>query len=614
MKDPTQELDLSKIPDDLPLSKGQSASAAGRLAVRPTGSWDVEFEGDLAQPWWISVADTFVPQSIHDARYDQVGRARMMVMLSLAMFGVSAGYFSYLAIARPGSLDPLTAFLGLAALAYLSVPIILRKTGSLSRAGLVLVGIVTSVICFGAIQGGKLAGGWVPWAVTTPVIATFIVGPRLGFGTALVFAAVTTAAYLLDPASSPGEMAGSGLGLTMSSILLAMSIVTVFAWLFEVERTQAVDRLAQSERRFRRLADQSADAVLVHDANGRITDANARACGTLGYTLEELIAMPLSQIDTTMPGPERYQHLRSGRHISIESKYRREDGNTYPVDVRVSVFEAGGRPLYISSARDVTGRHYADQALRHAKEEAERANRAKSQLLANMSHELRTPLNSIIGFARVLERGKFGELEENNLKFVKNISEAGDHMLSMVNDLLEYRRVEEGRSTLDLSLVQISNVIDEVLVLVRSDVDDRQHIVQVDLPDDLPSIMTDRHATIRIVTNLVSNAARYTKPGGKIEIRASSGSKFVTISVADNGIGVAADDQSRIFEYFEQVQSKAVGPNKGYGLGLALTRQLVTNLGGNIGLESTEGVGSTFWFTLPLVIKAGGKPDEPTSE
>jgi signal transduction histidine kinase len=230
--------------------------------------------------------------------------------------------------------------------------------------------------------------------------------------------------------------------------------------------------------------------------------------------------------------------------------------------------------------------------------ELELASEHKSQFLATMSHELRTPLNAIIGFSEVLHEQMFGELNERQLAYVKDVLEAGRHLLSLINDVLDLAKIEAGRMELDLSQVALPVVLDSAVSL-HAERAGREgiHLSLQTEPDEI-TITADERRLRQVVFNLVSNAVKFTPPDGRIDISARRRDGHVEVAVADTGPGIAAGDLERIFEDFEQTaDGRQV---EGTGLGLPLSRKLVELHGGRLWAESKPGRGSTFRFTLPV--------------
>jgi len=231
--------------------------------------------------------------------------------------------------------------------------------------------------------------------------------------------------------------------------------------------------------------------------------------------------------------------------------------------------------------------------------ELEVANRHKSEFLANMSHELRTPLNAVIGFSEVLAQKMFGEVNEKQLDYLNDINSSGQHLLSLINDILDLSKIEAGRMELDFARFDLPQAIDNALTLIRERATRHGIALSQELDPALGECVADARKFKQIMLNLLSNAVKFTPEGGRITVRARRTGGAVEISVSDTGIGIAAADQPRVFEEFRQASGDYLKKSEGTGLGLALTRNFVELHGGRISLESEVGKGSTFTFTLP---------------
>ncbi|MGH7875450.1 MAG: GAF domain-containing protein [Candidatus Binatia bacterium] len=230
----------------------------------------------------------------------------------------------------------------------------------------------------------------------------------------------------------------------------------------------------------------------------------------------------------------------------------------------------------------------------------EAANRHKSEFLANMSHELRTPLNAIIGFSEVLQEKLFGELNEKQAEYTDDILSSGRHLLSLINEILDLSKVEAGRMDLELATFDLPLAIDNARTFVRERATKHGIALDVDIDERLGDFLGDERKIKQILLNLLSNAVKFTPEGGRIEIAARRTDGAVEISVSDTGVGIAAEDQPRIFEEFRQIGSDYAHKVEGTGLGLTLAKKFVELHGGRIWVESEVGKGSTFVFTLPL--------------
>jgi len=228
----------------------------------------------------------------------------------------------------------------------------------------------------------------------------------------------------------------------------------------------------------------------------------------------------------------------------------------------------------------------------------EAVSRHKSEFLANMSHELRTPLNAIIGFSEVLNERMFGELNEKQEEYLKDIYASGQHLLSLINDILDLSKIEAGRMELEVSDFDLPAAIDNALILVRERASRRGITLERAIDDRVGTVRGDERKVKQVLPNLLSNALKFTPEGGRIDVRAAVTDGMAEISVADTGVGIAPEDQEAIFEEFRQVGT-ADKKVEGTGLGLTLSRKFIGLHGGRIWVQSQPDKGSTFSFTLP---------------
>jgi signal transduction histidine kinase len=231
--------------------------------------------------------------------------------------------------------------------------------------------------------------------------------------------------------------------------------------------------------------------------------------------------------------------------------------------------------------------------------ELESASRHKSEFLANMSHELRTPLNAIIGFSEVLAERMFGEINDKQAEYLRDILESGRHLLSLINDILDLSKVEAGRMELEPAEFELPQAIENALILLRERAGRKGIALERAVDERIGTIRADERKVKQVLLNLMSNALKFTPEGGRIDVRAAACDGVVEISVADTGIGIAPEDQATVFDEFRQVGARA-GKVEGTGLGLAISRKFVELHGGSIQVQSRLGHGSTFTFTLPL--------------
>jgi signal transduction histidine kinase len=290
--------------------------------------------------------------------------------------------------------------------------------------------------------------------------------------------------------------------------------------------------------------------------------------------------------------------LRHDEAIGTISVTRREPGGFSDDEIALLQTFADQAVIAIENARLLT-------ELQARTTEVEAASQHKSEFLANMSHELRTPLNAIIGFSEVLSERMFGELNEKQEEYLKDIYASGQHLLSLINDILDLSKVEAGRMELELTDFHLPTALDSALTLVRERAGRRSITLQMSVDERLGEVRADERKIRQVVLNLLSNAIKFTSEGGRIEVRAVPVDGSVEVTVSDTGVGIAPEDQEAVFEEFRQVGT-AARKVEGTGLGLTLCRKFVELHGGRIGVKSEVGVGSTFSFTIP--VKTLGAP------
>jgi PAS domain S-box-containing protein len=241
-----------------------------------------------------------------------------------------------------------------------------------------------------------------------------------------------------------------------------------------------------------------------------------------------------------------------------------------------------------------------EQEVADKSRQLEVANQHKSEFLANMSHELRTPLNAIIGFSEVLLDRMFGDVNDKQEEYLRDIHVSGQHLLSLINDILDLSKVEAGRMELELSDFDLPTAIDSALTLVRERAQRRGVTVHKTIAPDLGGIRADERKIRQVILNLLSNAIKFTPEGGRIDVHATVSDGFLEVAVTDTGIGIAPEDHQAVFEEFRQV-GPSQAKSEGTGLGLALCRKFIELHGGTIAVHSEPGLGSTFRFRVPLM-------------
>jgi PAS domain S-box-containing protein len=377
----------------------------------------------------------------------------------------------------------------------------------------------------------------------------------------------------------------------------------------EVAIRKLIDKKLRTEKAYiDQLFESAQEAIVVVDKNSRALRVNREFLELFGYTINEVLG---SSIDDLIAPKEYYDEAASvtkkileGEKIGFETVRRRKDGTLFNVSVLASPIIVDDELVAIYGIyRDITKLKRAEEALVEAKHTAESANRAKSDFLANMSHELRTPLNAIIGFSQALQEQYFGALNKKQIDYIIDILESGQHLLAMINDILDLSKIEAGKMELELSKVKIKDLLANSLIMIKERC--FKHGISLDLhfSQDLDNLefIADERKLKQIMFNLLSNAAKFTPEGGEIKVEARREGKDFLISVSDTGIGIVSENQGKVFESFYQVNSKQEGKTPGTGLGLPLTKRLVEMQEGRIWMESEgKAKGSCFSFSVPI--------------
>jgi signal transduction histidine kinase len=283
--------------------------------------------------------------------------------------------------------------------------------------------------------------------------------------------------------------------------------------------------------------------------------------------------------------------LREGEPMGTLNVTRREAGRFSDTEVDLLKTFADQAVIAIENVRLFNDLELANRGLQAASQH-------KSEFLANMSHELRTPLNAVIGFSEVLSEGMFGRLNEKQEEYARDIYSSGQHLLSLINDILDLSKIEAGRMELELTDFNLPATLDNALTLVRERAGRRGIALGMTVDDRLGEIRADERKIRQVVLNLLSNAIKFTPEGGRIEVTARPSDGSVEVSVADTGIGIAPADQEAVFEEFRQV-GRSEKKAEGTGLGLTLCRKFIELHGGRIWVKSEVGHGSAFTFTIP---------------
>ncbi|WP_288854976.1 ATP-binding protein [uncultured Pseudomonas sp.] len=374
----------------------------------------------------------------------------------------------------------------------------------------------------------------------------------------------------------------------------------VEAGLLLSERERA---LRDNEERLRLIIDGVKDyGIFALDTRGYVTSWNVGAERIKGYTEQEIIGQHFSMFYLAQECPQHpdmalREATRDG-HYMEEAWRCRKNGSRFWASVVITAQYDGSGTLrgFSKITRDITDRRVAEIALRAAREEAERASRAKSEFLSRMSHELRTPLNSILGFAQLLDM----DAPSGQKAQIGHILRAGQHLLILINEVLDIARIEAGRLPLNIEPVPLAIALQEALTLVSPMAADAGiHLAPLPILAADSGIVADRQRLTQVLLNLLSNAIKYNRPEGQVSIEVKIDQQRIAVSISDTGKGIAADRLVRLFKPFERLETD---PNvEGSGLGLALSKSLLEMMNGSLTVQSQPGVGSRFILELAFV-------------
>ncbi|MGA2229729.1 MAG: PAS domain S-box protein [Tepidisphaeraceae bacterium] len=387
------------------------------------------------------------------------------------------------------------------------------------------------------------------------------------------------------------------------------------------ERRRAEEALRESEERLRAIWETAVDGIITIDERGRITSFNPAATRLFGYQPDEVLG---KNVNMLMPSPYHHEHdtylanyLTSGSKkiigIGREVTGLRKDGRSFPMELGVSEIVLGNRKVFTGIVRDISERKREEQ-MRQAKDEAEEANRAKSQFLANMSHELRTPLNAIIGYSEImLEEIEDRPSAAQRAADIEKIRGAGKQLLSLINDILDLSKIEAGKLHLVLEEFDVAAVVREAVTTIEPLAQKTGNRLEVTCPRDIGFMHSDVIKVRQILLNLLSNAMKFTDRGTvKLTVarEAHSEGDWLTFTVSDTGMGMTSEQLGRLFQAFSQADENISVKFGGTGLGLAISRRLCVIMGGDITAQSEAGTGSVFRVLLPAAVYAH-KPHIP---
>jgi PAS domain S-box-containing protein len=392
----------------------------------------------------------------------------------------------------------------------------------------------------------------------------------------------------------------------------------------EAELVQTREALQKSQERLRTVFESANDEICYTLLDGTVVDVNHKIEDIFGYKPEDVIGRNYAEFPVL--GPEDFElsaqiiaeimEGKPGRVLEFEGY--RKDGSRVTIEVNSKLVREGGELKgFLNIIRDITQRKQWEEELKRAKEAAEASDRAKSKFLASMSHEIRTPMNGVIGMSGLLLET---ELTPEQRECAETIRSSSESLLSIVNDILDFSKIEAGQLDLENLAFDLRTTVEDVTDMLAIRADSRGLEFSCLVHPEVPSLVRGDPGRLRqILTNLISNAIKFTV-AGEVFIRVSLEEEtdtriLVRFSVTDTGIGIPRDSMHRLFKFFSQLDPSTTRKYGGTGLGLAISKQLAEMMGGQIGVESEEGKGSTFWFTASLEKQPGaGKRERAVPE
>ncbi|WP_414753895.1 ATP-binding protein [Anabaena sp. CCY 9910] len=378
------------------------------------------------------------------------------------------------------------------------------------------------------------------------------------------------------------------------------------------ERNIAQEALRKSEAQFRAIFELSSIGIGLVDMKAQIVDANPALCQMLGYQREELCGNRFTDYISQQRGDvERYKQLMTEicidaqqhhekPHLEIERAFLHRDGRLVWTRLSVSVIPGSyGEPEYfLAIIDDITDRKQTEMKLRASQAAAEAGSRAKSEFLATMSHELRTPLNAIMGLSQLLQQEIVGSLNEKQQEYISCIYSSGEHLLALINDILDLSKVEAGKEELFLIPLLVIDVCNDVLLTVRDRAISKGLKLTQEIDPEASICIADDRRIKQMLLNLLTNAIKFTSVG-EVSLTVKRVPEGINFIISDTGIGIDSNQFPLLFEPFKQLDSRLNRQYEGTGLGLALTRKLARLHGGDVTVKSTLGVGSQFTLFLP---------------
>jgi two-component system, cell cycle sensor histidine kinase DivJ len=530
-------------------------------------------------------------------------------LLALCVFPV------YLVVGGKPSLAAAAAFLWM--LTPIAIAIYLSRTGRFAAAHLASAANFAGLVTYCASLMGGLSSWLLPWMIVVPLEAALATERRI-----VAWSACMAGLGLLSLAGlqwlgygyAAQAMPLSPMLLSLIGVSSAMVYAAALAARVQLVYRQSETAVRAGEDRYRLLAENATDMITRHDEKGRVVFASLGAQQLFGEPVQKIRGDGLSDRVHVADRPAYMtalsRSLANNEAMAVEFRIRRagpaEPARYVWVEMRCrpvaeAEHRAPRRPGLVAVTRDISERKAQESELLRARDDAESASRAKTQFLANMSHELRTPLNAVIGFSEILDRELYGKLGEARYRdYAKLIHASGEHLLTVVNEILDMSKIEAGKFNIVKEPFDLAPLVKSCCDIMRHTAEQRSLSLIVDVAPGIPELPADKRACKQMLLNLISNAIKFTEPGGWVRVSARQKGDKVALSVADNGIGIAEGDLPKLGNPFVQANNSYSRSHDGAGLGLSVVKGLARLHGGRLELVSELGQGTTATVVLPL--------------
>ena len=555
---------------------------------------------------------------VHDsARGDPLTTARHQSFIASHLLGgllALCVFPVYLVVGGKPSLLGAAAFLWL--LSPIGIAIFLARTGRFAAAHLASAANLAGLVTYCAWLTGGLGSWLIPWMVVVPIEAALATDRRIvawAAGVAGLGLTVLAVAQGLGHMLPPQAVPLSPILLGLIGAMSAMAYAAALAVMVQLVHRRSESTVRAGEERYRLLAENATDMITRHDEKGRVIFASLAAQQLFGEPAQKIAGDGLFERVHVADRPAYLTALSrsfaNNEPIAVEFRVRRagsaEAARYVWVEMQCRPLRAEGAPLdrpgIVAVTRDISDRKAQEAEILRTRDEAESASRAKTQFLANMSHELRTPLNAVIGFSEILNRELFGTLGEGRYRdYARLIHESGEHLLNVVNDILDMSKIEAGKFKIVKEPFDVAPLVKSCCDLMRHTAEQRSLSLIMDVAPGIPELPADKRACKQMLLNVISNAIKFTDPGGWVRVSAALADGNIEFIVADNGIGIAEQDLPKLGNPFVQANNSYDRSYDGAGLGLSVVKGLARLHGGRLELASKLGEGTIATIVLPL--------------